>query len=424
MRKFFCMSAGLAVCAVTGFATAGEKSVTPQMLDNGIQVTPKRFARVSPDFKQTSPWIEVGDGGIAACPDMPLAFDCFEPDGGMPGYPTDGLYGEDCGEGGSRWYYGETYCNMFATNDMTLAAGFDGAASERAEWGWFWYVTGAGSSEQCYVFIFTAEDFDDTCTGPSSSNGYSGIVYDYGVLNSGSGAGYYFTDTQAQLCGSGLFHQLPMDGSGAYTMILANDYNSNTIFLATCGQPMLWGTKAGNPSSQGPIQWDDDSPSDGIHDIIECYDYTSGLCPDPLGLMACFYAEGGETSCFTLAIDNNFAGTPSKFTASGGLPNKQIGIFYSFTPFNLDNYITCYTSCRNGGGGLLGCAVQCLGNMFNNQITNAPADKFNSSGVYTKTVPIPCAAGGKTVYFYGFSLDASNEATCTSNELKVTFVPC
>ncbi|MBL1217035.1 MAG: hypothetical protein D8M59_06010, partial [Planctomycetes bacterium] len=58
MRKFFCLSAGLAVCTM---AMAGEKNLTPVTADQGIQVTAKRFARIAPDFKQTSPWMEVGD---------------------------------------------------------------------------------------------------------------------------------------------------------------------------------------------------------------------------------------------------------------------------------------------------------------------------------------------------------------------------
>jgi hypothetical protein len=47
----------------------------------------------------------------------------------------------------------------------------------------------------------------------------------------------------------------------------------------------------GETSRQGPIQWDDDNPSDGWHTPDECYTYAYN-CPDPLGAMWCAYVSG------------------------------------------------------------------------------------------------------------------------------------
>lgn len=412
MRKFFCLSAGLAVCTM---AMAGEKNLTPVTADKAIKLTPKRFARISPDFKQTSPWMEVGDlSGPAACPPTALAFDCFEPDGGMPGWPTDGLYGLDCGLGTSRWFFGTTYCNMFNVNDISNLSdpGFNGAISERAEWAWWWYAGGPGTSEQCYVAIFTAEEFDDTCGGPAATSYYSGIIFDYGVVGYG---GYYFTDSEDTLCGSGLFFQMPTDGAGAYSTILANDFNGSTLFLATCGQPMLWGTKPGNPSQQGPVQWDDDNPSDGTHTAPdECYDYSFGTCPDPMGSMVCFYAEGGALDCLSLEIDNNNAGSPSTFTLSG-MPNGGTGaVLYSFRTgvFEFEGLGYCVAFdlfFRNAGEA-------------QSQMVGQGRDT-NNDGAVEFTVPVPCAAGGRTIYFQG-ALKGTCPDVCMSNLLEVTFNPC
>lgn len=415
MRKFFCLSAGLAMCSFAGMTQAAQpKSVQPQLLDKGIQVSPIRVAGIDRNLNLTTPWFDVANGGTAACPPTALAFDAFEPDGGIPGFPTDGLYGEDCGLGGSRWFFGPSYCNMFIVNDMTLAPGFTGAASERPAWGWYWYGDGnSAGSEQCFVAVFTAEDFDDSCAGPAATNYYSGILYDFGALGTNPG-GYYFTDLQDGLCGSGLFHQMPTDDSGAYAVVLANAIGTGgTLYLATCGQMMLWGTKGGNPSSQGAIQWDDDNPIDGTHTAPdECYDYTFGLCPDPLGAMMCFYAEGGETDCLSLSVDSNFAGSPATFTVSGD-PNVTVAVLYSFRTGSFQ--FTGFGWCVDLGlffSGLSDAQSKILGQ-----------GNTNGSGVFNTTVPIPCAAGNLTVFFQAAQRGTCPDP-CSSNVLEVTFVPC
>lgn len=273
-----------------------------QLAGNPIQVPPVKVAGIKKNangFQQTTPWMEYGQGGTAQtiC-QTSFCFDNFEVDGAAVGaqfpFPVDGAANggcdPDCGLGSARWYFGTAYCNMYYTNDMTTVSGCEGAASERLSFAWYWTVGGVGTSEPCLIAVFTAEDFDDTCVGPDATNYYSGVIYSFGVLPSG---GYYFTDIP-DLCDFGLFHQLPLDGSGAYTVILANAFDGQTLFLATCAQPMLWGTK-GCRGSQGAIQWDDDAPIDGVHTAPgECYDYTYGVCPDPLGGAMLFYGPGGD----------------------------------------------------------------------------------------------------------------------------------
>ncbi|MBL1217109.1 MAG: hypothetical protein D8M59_06385 [Planctomycetes bacterium] len=357
-----------------------------QAAEIGPHMMPVRMARISPDMRQTSPWYEVGNPSpLSSCPPSTLAFDCFEPDGGMPGMPTDGLYGDDCGMGSSRWFFGSTYCNMYTVNDMELGSNSAGMQSERASFAWHWEVNGPGTSEQCYVAVFTAEDFDDTCSGPPASGYYSGIIWDFGIL--ASSVGYYWFDSADLLCDTGLFHQLPLDGVGAYSMILGQAYNGTEITLATCAQPMLWGTKPANPGYQGPAQWDDDNPSDGMHSAPdECYDYAVALCPDPLGTMVCFYAPELPGPCLSLDVSNFSAGQMATFTVTGADPFAEVAVLYSLQPgaFQFEAIGWC-----------VDFQLKLPPNPTSQIIGQGTA---NDLGVYQTSVPIPKAAAGMVVY--------------------------
>ncbi|MBL1217469.1 MAG: hypothetical protein D8M59_08235 [Planctomycetes bacterium] len=384
---------------VTAVSAAPDRPPVEASALTATHVKPKRLARIGRDLQLLSPWIEVGNGssGPASCPPSSLAFDCFEPDGGMPGMPTDGLYGQDCGMGSQRWYFGSTYCNTYFVNDMTTTPDLQSAQSERAEWAWWWYVNGPGSSEQCYVALWTAEWFDEDCIGPAAEDYYEGIIFDFGILPNSEG--YYYSDTQDLLCGSGLAWELPADGDGAYTMILANDYNGTTLFMATCAQPMLWGTKALNPSHQGPVQWDDDNPADGTHTAPdECYDYTHGTCPDPLGAMTCFYGEPRyDEPCLELDIDQLFVGQNTTFTVSQAEPNQELAILYSLRSgrFQFQGFDWCLD---------LGLQYTSLGQAQQSIIRQGRAD---SNGTMVAAVPIPTAARGLLIYF-----QATARGTC------------
>jgi hypothetical protein len=129
------------------------------------------------------------------------------------------------------------------------------------------------------------------------------VVAYFGFAN-GSASDYYYTDIDA--CGFNWL-ELPDDGVGSYNLwiVTYDDADPNILYLATCGQPMLWGTgdaefpipddtDRGEASTQGPIQWDDVDPVDAWHVAPdECYDYTTlfDVCPEPLGAMVAFYVD-------------------------------------------------------------------------------------------------------------------------------------
>lgn len=324
VKKLFvaAAAAGLLAASVTAFAQTRIISKT----NNRIQVTPVRVAKVKGvvvngkiQVKLVGKWIPYTGAGTDA-PDQ-IAFDNFEGDAG--GVPTDGLYGEDCGLAGSRWYFGEPWVNTLYYNDMTTTAGGKGKQAEGVNFSWFWYVTGAGSSEECQIAIFTAETFSDS-TVPDLVNDniglYDGVIYDFGVLDSGAGLGYYYTNVD--LTGTGLFHQMPTDGSGGY---LGQLLTAGGTAYATAGQPMLWGTKAGNPSQQGPVQWDDGTLGDGTDrsgafEAGENFDYTFGVCPDPLGASVGFYYAAGAGP--VTVTPDSFLVTQGTYLG-GGVPELQ-----------------------------------------------------------------------------------------------------
>lgn len=277
---------------------------TPEPLGNPHYVQPRAVARISPQGVLTSPWYQLGDGGVAQtiCNTL-LAFDNFEPDGGVPGFPTE-CVPPDCGMGSARWWFGTSYyAGTFSVNDMFIGCeAAVGAASERIEFAWAWGPCwSTGGIAPCQIAVYTLEDWADCAPGSPASYGgtYSGIVYDFGTLT--CNPGFYYAADITELCDFGLFHQLPADGSGSYAFILGSLSSSGGFVLAEGAQMMLWGTKV--VDFQGPRQLDDDNPRDGAHNLDdvsdggECYDYAFGVCPDPLGSCVAFYAQTGREPC-------------------------------------------------------------------------------------------------------------------------------
>jgi len=409
MRTFFCLSAGLAVCALGSLAIADDKPVL-HLAGPGIMVTPERIAGIDRNFHLITPWMEY-TGGTSWPGDcgQDLAFDCFEPD--ETGFPVDNDPG--CGMGALRWYYGEDYCNMYIVNDMETEnrATGDGLT---IGYGWAWHVEGPGSQEHCYIVIFTAEDFDDTCVGPPSSNLYDGVITYYGLLDSSDGHCCYYSPP-VDLCDYGLALTLPHDGVGAYEGILANWYDDTYIYLATCAQFMLWGTDENRAGYQGPIQWDDINPIDGQHTAPdECYDF-SGLvsCPDPLG--ATFYVTGDipPEPCLNLTIVGTSAGASCSFTLSNLIPGATGVVLYSlqlgvFAYEGYGWYVDFGLHFDNAQDAL--DHVVFMGN------------DDDEDGRISRTLPVPCAAGGLTIHFQGAEKDT--DEPCMSNIVSVTFDPC
>ncbi|HUU84972.1 MAG TPA: hypothetical protein VM243_15840 [Phycisphaerae bacterium] len=306
---------------VASFALADKPTL--QKAELGKKIDPLRMGRMNADGT-VDKWIDFDSQPKRGANDC-LVFDCFESDGAMPGYPTgfdtcgreDGSNNES---GGSRWYFGPTYRNCYATNDMEFDPAYGGRYIERMEWGWKWYVNGSGTGENLKIIFETFEDFDETCqTGDPNGQGewLGGVVFDYGYQNCVA-AYYLFSDSEEQLYGMD-WVQLPADGAGSYNIWILSwdDADPNELYIATMAQPMLWGTGTnewinidcigrgqgncpggvppdGTTSHQGIIQWDDDNPYDAWHTAPdECYDNSYGVCPDPFGVMWSAYI-GGE----------------------------------------------------------------------------------------------------------------------------------
>jgi len=311
----------LGLCVSLGPA---DEERTLQKLGVGEQVMRTKIGRLEPDLT-VSQWIDYG--GQRQDVEWLLVFDCFEPDVGDLLCPN-GDDGEPiglgtCGAGepddcdGMRWYFGTTYCNVYATNDMQFDAAYGGGYAERIEAAWWWYVNGSGSGENMALLVEFYEDFDNTCAegdpgnpgfhdNPNDPGWLGGVVINFGYTDGNPGH-YYYGDID--LYGLDCL-PLPADGAGSYNIWLLTYEGDDPVFpddysLATCGQPMLWGTGdaeypvqddvgRGEMSHQGVIQWDDDDPVDGWHEAPqECYDYSYRVCPDPLGATFCFWVTLG-----------------------------------------------------------------------------------------------------------------------------------
>jgi hypothetical protein len=165
---------------------------------------------------------------------------------------------------------------------------------------WYWGCQ-RGGLEDCEISVFTQESSPVGCE-PDSFD-YSGWMLDFGSLSC-SPPFYYFSEVDLM----GGTWPAPTEGVGSYMFLYTTDDGGS---LATCPQPMLWGTgdARGDPSApgtQGPEQLDDDNPLNGTHTLTtECYTYSHGECPDPLGAAAGFWGELGENGCDYANCDGN-----------------------------------------------------------------------------------------------------------------------
>lgn len=268
MKRLITCLAAVGLCASLALADHPPvTTATPQ------PVAAKTVQRVTPDLKAIGP-VYTLDGGIAA-KSTTLAYDAFEPtppfDVDFPP-PGDGHYGVNCGLNGNRYLFTGTYHGAQYVDDMKVCPGAENAKSDRTEFLWSWQPP--AGSETCFIFLFTTEDFDQSCVGPPFSTGYDGVRIGFGVLPKG----FWYTDVDVQA--NGLFWQLPTDGQGGTYFIQSQGFTSTTIFLATQAGAGMWGTKdpsatppGTNCSSTTKIMWIDDNPQDGTFDpAAECYD--------------------------------------------------------------------------------------------------------------------------------------------------------
>lgn len=179
--------------------------------------------------------------------------------------------------------------NVFWTNDMTLADDTNTAeGASRVDFMWFHGAHGSGSSESAFVAVFTQE----SAPCEPDSFDYNGWLLDFGTLPSGAcGA--------AVDLGPGAW-QLPPSRTGSYAMFCVQDVTSDGGYvLATDSRPFLWATGEDRgdpaaPGTQGPWQFDDDAPADGVHTPDECHSYTIPDCPYEVGPAAAFWGVRGN----------------------------------------------------------------------------------------------------------------------------------
>ena len=283
-KRVICIAGTVASIGAGAFAQGAK---VPQLLENSIEVSPVSIARAirsDRGVERVGDWMEYQAGHTQRGPVDEMVFDCF--------YPTG-----TCDTSG-QWFLGTGYCNGFATNDMTVADDTVIATGMgRVDFSWYWTCGGFGT-EQCVIGIWTQESVP--CE-PDSGD-YSGWLLNFGTLSCNPG-GYYYSNVDISDSGT---WPVPSTGAGSYQIAFLT---SSGAALATCAQPMLWGTGDGRgdpsaPGTQGPNQFDDDNPLDGSHTTSECYTYSFGFCPYPLGAAAAFWGERGDP-CAPFDCDGN-----------------------------------------------------------------------------------------------------------------------
>ena len=283
MRNRYGTIGAAVVIGLAGSASGQAERPTLQRLEIGTEAQPIRVAPVvmlHGSIERVGDWMpyEGPRGQHDLCRDYRV-YDCYG-DADANAVPDD-LSG--CNMGSTRWSFGSAYCSPFYTNDMTLADDtILSAGAWRADVGWQWTCAGH-AEEQCVIAVFTQTSDPNECE--PDSHDYPGWIFDFGELRCNAG-GYYYASLDISSLGR---WELPPDGHGSHIVAFLTDDGEA---LASCAQTMLWGTDEERVGSQGSGQMDDDNPPDGFHDPqMECYTYSFGTCPDPLGGMLQFWGE-------------------------------------------------------------------------------------------------------------------------------------
>lgn len=393
-RKFFCLSAGLAVCS---FGFAGEKPEIQRAM-NGTFVQPLQIAGVDASGKRITPWYDYNQGtaGTGSNCSNTLVFDSFWPDP-VTKAPVGGELCRPTFSPSTRWYFGATYHNPL----NAFKAGFNGASGDvdRYQLAWWWNLT-----DTCLIltqFTETPANVKNCLTDPLSGAFLGGIILNFGTL--AAGAGYYYTDVD--LCDNALSIPLPAGQFAMVTTVFAQSQGTGgTLFLSPgpC-QNMLWGIVdgVGGTGEYNEFAWDDDNVTDGTFTLPdECYTGFFGLCPDPLNKMYAFYSPQGPSDCVTLTVPTLFGGSPATFSTSGAAGQLR-AILYAFNsgaPISGQQGNFCAeTELRPATGA--------------GQVCTGTA---NGAGNQSCTRPIPNAAIGRTIHFQAFGAGTCPDP-CDSN---------
>ncbi len=279
---------------------------TPRLLGSYEKIMPLgaykilRMDRIGGQNKiEVGPYLPYRGGEGFPTKSSSVAFDSFEFNPATIGTTLDpaerGDYGASCGLGANRWVFDDAYTNGGSYNDMTVVSGTAGVRANRAGVAFYCQLNHAFTN--LAVVIGTSENFVSANTGAGGA--FDGGVNSRGDLDrylvvfgprTNTTNVYYVADIDASLFGGPISWKMPVDGSGGY-YVVPGDWNAGTqVMTLGFSQQMNWGCKAGNPSSQGGNQWDDDFPLDGqwTQTANELYNYTgynsngsSSACPDP-----------------------------------------------------------------------------------------------------------------------------------------------
>jgi hypothetical protein len=317
---------------------------TPQTMGNARQIQPIAAMTFTKDASgkiiPTSDWIQLG--GISQRGST-LRYDGAQVVGGFP------VTGQTCIDAGlpdgSRWFFGATYDNPHFATDYSMDDGAAAAGGDLDALDYAWFPNDTitpGGSWPFFLVTQAYSDYTDPNLGCDELLTFAGgVIFDFGLVPA-DGGGYYFTQITG-LVDAGIV--LPITPNGYIEVIHAEEFDpvagTVTFPFSYVSQPMLHGTPEDRsetgPGISGAAQWDDDAPLDGLFDgtVPECYDYTFGVCPDPLGACLSIYTNGG--------------GCPSAdFNGDG---------FTDF--FDYDDYVACFE-----GAGAPGCNADFNGDGF------------------------------------------------------------
>lgn len=298
-----CITAGAAALALPAFAGTPKTNV---QLGSAVPqaIQPLRAAKytiIDGQMVMTTPWMTANHDPSTRGVTWNFRFDSIEFSPADPNGAID--FTDTCGLAGARYllYTSDPatfdYCNPFATNDMSAMGpgNVDGMYL-------LWYQRGAlpGSPPAGEQLFIAVQMFDttilDDCSVAEPADFTDGVIFDFGV----NGNGFWYS--AIDLSAFAISMVAPADGSGSYQYIFGSAFDGTTITLSTCTQSGLWGTGTGRVGTQTFVQYDDDNPTDGLHDpLFECYDYSAfGLtCPETfgsaIGLMG--MDDGGGCPC-------------------------------------------------------------------------------------------------------------------------------
>src|SRR5262245_26219371 len=185
----------------------------------------------------------------------------------------------------------------FWSNDITVSPEHAGLQATRVSFAWVWGGDGNGNDAPCIIAVSTFEGFRG-CDDPAPSAGdtfIDGVMYDFGLLP----ASPFYQLAEIDLSGTGLSHTMPAAGTGAIQMVMFDQVEPE-LLLARAAFPVYSNTgdddepPTPRPGTQGPYEFDDNSPTDAFLDVIdECYDHSSPTPPYEIGPAIIFSVKSG-----------------------------------------------------------------------------------------------------------------------------------